>query len=126
MDDNFKGEVRRIDMEPGDVLPLLQYAGAIPDQAWGDYYCEGMAVARLAPDGVHVACCNPTHGSHPRYQVAAEAIARAMERVSARPGVCPDCDGGWLPVDSLQAQRQIVVAEVAGLFRGINLPERVV
>lgn len=110
----------RHDIEPSEVIGVITFDGGSPEFA--EYWCEGVPVARVSPDGVQLACWNPKHGSHPRYAKLVEAMTAALERLGAKPTECQDCVDGWLPVGHQQAARQVLVARVVGMFRGISLP----
>jgi len=92
--------------------------------------CDGIDVCRFI-DGalVAVACDHPSHGCHPRfrekYSRLHEIMAKLRSAVVTESGPCPKCSGaGWLPAESEEARRVVLLSLMVGMWRGIRFTPR--
>jgi hypothetical protein len=91
--------------------------------------CETMPVAMVKHieddrfDVTHLACYQPTHGTHPRMAELAGRLS-GLVRADKVPSACPMCGGReWLPVGGEEARSGAAFAVSLGVFRGIELPK---
>ena len=92
--------------------------------------CDGVDVCRFA-DGVLVdlACDHPAHGCHPRfrekYARLHDLLAKLKTAGVMETGPCPKCSGdGWLPAESDEARRVILLSLMVGMWRGVPFRPR--
>jgi hypothetical protein len=104
-----------------DVAKIMQ--GEQID-AVGELKCEDMAIARVSESGEieAVACPSSCHGVHPRYQEAAEKLAKAAVEEAQAPTDCERCKGvGWLEIGTQAAGEAVAFALTVGMYRGVVL-----
>jgi hypothetical protein len=102
-----------------------------PDFGEVEVECEDMPIAQMRVTDINVrkgkstvvcgfvtrlACPQPAHGTHPRWQAA----AAALKALGQKPAECSRCQDGWLEFDSAEAKRVRSDGLVLGFFRGVK------
>ncbi len=133
-------EIDRIDVQPEDVLLLLNGDKTITSvAAWREklgavyalrnalVYCDGRLMASIISikQGwllTHLACDHPCHGTHLRYSELYKKLISLGIGNKYKVSECPKCDGsGLLSIDSYNGRQSVKLMQGMGVFRGVRL-----